>query len=285
LKKKDLRRDKRCVLPLVCLRIGEEEFSVRNWSLGGFLLDGAPDIPVGGLLQGQLTIDRRDDRVPFTALALRRNQPDDTIACRFVDLDATLCDALDRAVARRLAPRRAGLAGLAGALLLALSAAPGVAAGSSGTSVLVPGGFTLPEFRLNFPDMLSATSSNDLEISLTSPDKSVLQFLFSPRSQFGFVTDPGTGTSRSYLGLSWNLFENSGFFGNFGLAGSLTRPGAEETNRRGLGPPLAVHGTVEFGYQIGYQHSLSLSLDHASAPDLFEHGDYNNFRLRYGLKF
>jgi hypothetical protein len=224
--------------------------------------------------------------VEFTALALRRNAPEGTLACRFVNPSSALFDALDGAMAARFLSRGAGAFGavLAGALLLGSPQA--IAAGSTGSGALVPGGFALPEFRLNFPDLLAGPPSGDLQISLTSSDKSVLQFLFSPRSQFGINTDPGTGTSRGYVGLSWNLFENGGFFGNLGFAGSLTRPGAEEMNRRALGAPLAVHGTFELGYQIGNQHSLTLSLDHASAPDLFaEHSDYNNFRLRYGLKF
>jgi hypothetical protein len=233
-----------------------------------------------------LRIGARRDGVEFAALALRRNAPEGTLACRFVSPSPALFDALDSAMAARFLSGGAGAFGMALAGALLLAPAQSFAAGATGTGGLVPGGFALPEFRLNFPDLLAGPPSGDLQISLTSSDKSVLQFLFSPRSQFAFNTDPGTGTSRGYIGLSWNLFENSGFFGNLGFAGSLTRPGAEEMNRRALGAPLAVHGTFELGYQIGNQHSLTLSLDHATAPDLFsEHNDYNNFRLRYGLKF
>jgi len=283
--RQDLRRDKRRARPALCLTIGEDEYCVRNWSLGGFLLDRAPEIGVGGLLHGKLRIGGARRGLPFTALVLRRNLPADTLACRFVNPDRVLFNALDGAMSGRFLSRGIGGVGAALGAMVFLAAPQAFAAGPITASTLVPGGFALPEFRLDFPDLLAGQPSSDLQISLTSSDKSVLQFLFSPRSQLGTVTDPGTGTSRSYLGLSWNLFENSGFFGNFGLAGSFTQPGAEETNRRALGPPLAVHGTVEFGYQIGNQHSLSLSLDHASAPDLFEHSDYSNFRLRYGLKF
>jgi hypothetical protein len=267
------------------------DYCARNWSLGGFLLDAAPNVRVGSLLQGQLHIGARKQGVGFTALTLRRDEPEGTLACRFVNPSAALFDALDGAMAARFRSRGAGLLGamLAASLLLTQPHQAAAAASSASTGpggALVPGGFALPEFRLNFPDLLAGPPSGDLQISLTSSDKSVLQFLFSPRSQFGFNTDPGTGTSRGYVGLSWNLFENSGFFGNLGFAGSLTRPGAEEMYRRSLGAPLAVHGTFELGYQINDQHSLTLSLDHATAPDLFsEHGDYNNFRLRYGLKF
>ena len=108
----------------------------------------------------------------------------------------------------------------------------------------------------------------------------MLQFLFSPRSQFGIATDPDTGTSRSYAGLSWNLFENNGFFGNLRPRRQLRRgSGAEEMDRRALGPPLALHSTFEFGYQLGDQHSLTLSLDHATTPDfLTERNELDNFQ-------
>ncbi|HZT50443.1 MAG TPA: hypothetical protein VFA22_00830 [Stellaceae bacterium] len=289
---KNLRRDKRLASPALSLLLDGIGYGVRNWSLGGFLLEGAPEIGAGGLLQGELRVEGAEEAVAFAALVLRRDVPKGTLACRFVRPSAALIDALDRVTATRLrAPGRRATQAAAMAATLLLAALPAWAAGPSATaapaSTLVPGGFALPEFRLNFPDMLATPpAEGDLQISLMSSDKSVLQFLFSPRSQFGMLSDPGTGTSRSYVGLSWNLFENNGFFSNFGIAGSLTRPGAEEMNRHGLGPPLALHSTVEFGYQLGSQHSLTLSLDHASAPDLFgDHGDSSNFRLRYGLKF
>ena len=53
-----------------------------------------------------------------------------------------------------------------------------------------------------------------------------------------------------------------------------------------LGPPLMLHGALEFGYHIGDQHSVSLSIDEGRGPDL--HGGIestDNLHLRYGLKF
>ncbi len=142
-------------------------------------------------------------------------------------------------------------AGAAGAALVLgmIATAPHALAGAPGSAALVPGGFPLPEFHLNFPDRLAEPLrhrlASDLRISLTSPDKSVLQFLFSPRPQFAIATDRGTGTSRSSAGLSWNLFDSNGFFGSFGLAGSVTRTGGvDDVYRRYLGPPLALHRHV-----------------------------------------
>ncbi len=289
---KEHRRDRRYAVPAVSVTILDGEYQALNWSLGGLLLQHAPAASVGGHLNGRLRVSGRADSFDVTAEVLRRNTPEGTLACRFVDPSPAMVEALDGALAARLLGRRSAGRGAAfGALLAAslLMAMPPALAGSPGGATLVPGGFPLPEFRLNFPDLLYGpppSGSPDLQISLTSPDKTVLQFLFSPRSQFAFTTDPDTRTSRSYAGVSWNLFENNGFFGNLGLAGSFTQPGAEEFYRHDLGPPLALHSTFEFGYELGAGHSLTLSLDHASATDLFgDRYDNSNLRLRYGLKF
>jgi hypothetical protein len=287
---KELRRDRRYVSPPVTVVLGRGDYIARNWSLSGILLDAAPAFDSGARLTGRLHIAGRVDSFEVTALAVRRDAKAGTLACRFVDPSPAMVNALDAAVAARFLRRRPSRAALGGGLLAGflLAASPAAAAGSG---ALVPGSAPLPQFHLNFPNLLieplgPPASQGDLQISLTSPDKGVIQFMFSPRSRFGMSTDPETGTSRTYAGLSWNLFENSGFFGNLSLAGSLTRPGAEEMNRRALGPPLALHSMVEFGYTLGGRHSLTLSLDRATAPDIFsERNELDNLHLRYGLKF
>lgn len=159
------------------------------------------------------------------------------------------------------------------------------APGSSGA--LVRGGAPLPEFHLGFPGDALSEHSDDLEISLTSPGQSALRFLFSPRPIFGQSLDQTTGTSRNTAGLSWNIFENDKLFGSFGFSGSIVRPGAEDPARHLFDPPLTLHSTLELGYQLGDQHSLSLSLDRASpssfGTDKTETGEA--LRLRYGYHF
>jgi hypothetical protein len=158
---------------------------------------------------------------------------------------------------------------------------------------LVRGGAPIPEFHVDLADPglvlgepRPTADQGRLEISLGAPDSGVLSFVFSPRPQFGASLDRTTGTSRSYLGLSWDVFRGNGFFGSVGIAGSLTRPGAEEPSRSLLGPPVALHGTLELGYRLGEQHSLSLSVDHAHAPDLAGGGDGGDrLRLGYGFRF
>lgn len=194
--------------------------------------------------------------------------------------------------------RDAGALTTAAIAALALMSASAQAAGTStpggGGGILIRGSAPLPQFQLDFPTTLGAlpgmplASSGGLEVSLSAPGSGgVLSFVFSPRSQFGFAQDKETGTSRGYAGLSWTVFDAAGIFGNLGFAGSLTQPGAEETmSRRALGPPLALHETIELGYELGGPHSLSLSLDHASAPDLLgDRSERNDLRLRYGLRF
>jgi hypothetical protein len=286
---KDSRRDRRYAVPPVRVKFAGDMCCARNWSLGGLLLESAPCFDVGEQFTGELQVDGRDAVFIMNAQTIRHDPDAGTLACRFVDPSPEMVGALDAAVAARFtrSRRRAAFASaLLGALL---AAAP--QARADGPGALVPGAAPLPQFHLNFPNLLSEPllpppPTGDLQISLSSPDKGVMQFLFSPRSTVGSVTDADTGTSRSYAGVGWNLFDAGGFYGTLGFAGSLTRPGADDIFRREYGAPLALHSMFQLGYELGGPHSLTLSLDHSSAPDLFgDHGELNNFQLRYGLKF
>ncbi|HUH85469.1 MAG TPA: hypothetical protein VLX85_12740 [Stellaceae bacterium] len=136
--------------------------------------------------------------------------------------------------------------------------------------------------------LLPPGSTSNLEISLTSPNNSVFHFLFSPRPQFGFATDT-YGVNRSYAGLSWNLFDSRGLYGNLGLGGTYDTSSnlPNDPLRRSLTPPLMLHGGLELGFHFGEQHSLSLRLDEGVTPGFhLNSGETSdNFRLRYGLKF
>jgi hypothetical protein len=287
---KDNRRDRRYQAPPVALLLGGAEYPARNWSLSGLLLESAPAVALGRHFIAHLSIPGRADVLEFTAEALRHDPKTGGLACRFVEPSAAMVSALDAAVARRFLRRRnAARAGLGAALVAALLAAHPAQAGETG--VLVPGSAPLPEFTLNFPNLLleplgPPPTNSDLHISLDSPGHGAINFLFSPRSRFGLETDALTGTSRSYAGLTWNLFDRDGFYGNLSLAGSMTRLGPEEMYGRELGPPLAFHSGFEFGYQIGARHSLTLSLDRATDSDPFgDRSEFDDLRLRYGLKF
>ncbi len=164
-------------------------------------------------------------------------------------------------------------------------------AGSVDGGTLLRGGAPLPEFHLDFllDDAARLASQppgsgNDIEISLNSGNNSIFRFPFSPRPQFGFGLDKATGASRAYAGLTWNLFDLSAVFGNFGVAGSYN--GATPTPGKPSLPPLMMHGALELGYHITEQNSVSLSIDRGVGLEPGDRIDLtDNLRLRYGLKF
>jgi hypothetical protein len=190
--------------------------------------------------------------------------------------------------------RRLAIA-VAGTLLAALAAGQALAADNTTigkSSALVRGGAPLPQFNTSFPiqignvDPVGAPKS-DLEISLTSPDHSVLRFLFSPRSLAGVTPSVGKTPGTQYSGLAWNIFDNDRLFGSIALTGAVTRPLNNDPTTKLYGPLLSVHSTFELGYAFDPRSSLSFDIDHATPAPVF--GDRNvpgeNLRLQYGLHF
>ena len=192
--------------------------------------------------------------------------------------------------------------GVVATLLLGAGSLPAAAADQAEPLTLsggasLPDAATAPSFHFDFllDDPVRAylkpgDSISNLEITLTSPNSSAFHFLFSPRPQFGFTGDSTAGINRSYAGLSWNLFNTSGLYGNLGLGGTYdTSTGTpNDPLRRPLTAPLMLHGGLELGYQFSDQHSLSLRLDEGVSPILRLNGENSSsdyFRLRYGLKF
>jgi hypothetical protein len=173
-----------------------------------------------------------------------------------------------------------------GAALAAWLAAPAFAQDGG---PLVRGGAALPQFRLSFPSLADqAGSSENLEVSLTQPDKSVFSFLFSPRMQSGETFDFTSGTEYNSAGIGWNVFAAKGFYGGFGLTGSVISPDTDDPLHRALsGASATLHGTLHFGYHIGDRQNLLLSFDHAQTPQFgTDHGELGeNLRLGYGVKF
>jgi hypothetical protein len=184
--------------------------------------------------------------------------------------------------------------GLAGALLAAVAAGPAHADNTTigKSSALVRGGAPLPQFNTSFPiqignpDAVGAPKS-DLEISLTSPDHSVLRFLFSPRSLAGVTPSVGRTPGTQYSGFAWNIFDNNRLFGSIALTGAVTRPLSNDPTSRLYGPLISLHSTFELGYSFDPRSSLSFDIDHANPAPVF--GDRNvpveNLRLQYGYHF
>ncbi|HKT17725.1 MAG TPA: hypothetical protein VJR47_06765 [Stellaceae bacterium] len=184
--------------------------------------------------------------------------------------------------------RFAAAAALAATLALA---APALADGFGNTG-LVRGGAPLPNFTTSFPIELGVPATEpsrreNLEISLTSPDHGVLRFLFSPRTLSGETYGFGPTVTGNYLGLAWNIFDSHHVFGSIGLAGAVNRVMPDDPTRPNGRPLFSLHSTLEFGYELGAQQSLSLALDHATAsPYLGDRSAPGDFlRLRYGYHF
>jgi hypothetical protein len=195
---------------------------------------------------------------------------------------------------RLLTALYAAVALSAAAILAAPAFADGASGASSfGTTGLVRGGAALPRFSLGLPLEVGGpgpapAGSENLEISLTSPDHGVLRFLFSPRAVGGETYGFGPTVTGNYVGLAWNIFDNSRIFGSIGFSGAVNREGLDDPSRSFYGTPLlSLHSTLELGYAFSGRQSLSIALDHATpAPYLGDRnaaGDY--LRLRYGYHF
>ncbi len=175
---------------------------------------------------------------------------------------------------------------LAALLVPIATASPAFADGVPSGAVLVRGGAALPHFDSSFPiepgkgDTAPLLGEN-LEVSLTSPDRGVLRFLFSPRLLAGDTYGYGPTVTGNYVGLAWNIFDNNQLFGSVALTGAVNRQALEEPGQRLYGPLMSLHSTLELGYAFNAQQSLSLALDHAGPQPYF--GDF--LRLRYGYHF
>jgi hypothetical protein len=191
------------------------------------------------------------------------------------------------------APREFFRIGALALVALLPLAAPAFADGASITyaGTLVRGGAPMPQFQLAFPDSGSgaaAATGGNLEIDVTSPNKSVFSFLFSPRAQWGSNYDVASGTTSSAAGFNWNdRLGGSKFYGGFGLVGSALSPGAEDVLHRNAGSSPALHGTLHFGYELGGAQDLLLSFDHALVTDYnTDHSELgDNLRINYGVRF
>lgn len=178
----------------------------------------------------------------------------------------------------------------AGGLLAAMVAlaVPALADGlSTGASTsLVRGGAALPHFNSSFPIEIGGPDAappldQNLEISLSSPDHSVLRFLFSPRMIAGDTYGFGQTVTGNYVGLAWNVFDYNQLFSNVALSGAVNRQALDEPAQRLYGPLMSLHSTFELGYAFSAQQDLSLALDHSAPASDF--GDY--LQLRYGYHF
>jgi hypothetical protein len=195
---------------------------------------------------------------------------------------------------------RAKILGLAVLAILIAGMAAAHAEGPTPTSYvgglkLVWGSVPLPDFRTGFQQPAGAGDSLSLDepgyaMMLSLSDKPGQQFMFTPRTpQLTPLGLTGGGTQRSYLGLSVDIGEPTGFYGSVGLGGSVLAqrtPAFQDGGPRAYNAPLMLHGGVELGYRLNSASSFSLSLEEAHPTDGSERGGaIGTYRLRYGLKF
>ncbi len=103
--RQESRRDRRYALPPLTIAIGDQDYQTDNWSLGGFQLTAALPLAVGDVVVGTLRLEGGDP-FAFTASVVRKEEPAGSLGFRFQDLSPLAVTMLDRALARRLAPRR-----------------------------------------------------------------------------------------------------------------------------------------------------------------------------------
>lgn len=103
--RQEARRDRRYELPPLTVIIGDQTYLSDNWSLGGFQLSGAPPYVVGDVVNGTLHVDGSDG-FGFSASVVRRDEAAGTLGFHFQELTPLAMTRLDRALARRLSPRR-----------------------------------------------------------------------------------------------------------------------------------------------------------------------------------
>lgn len=180
--------------------------------------------------------------------------------------------------------------------LLAAALAPAAHADNAtmigGSSALVRGGAPLPQFNSSFPMQIGnpdpvGAAKRDLQISLTTPDHSVLNFLFSPRSLAFSTPSIGGAAGVDYTGLAWNLFDYDRLSGSVAFSSAINRQGNTDPTSRLYGPLLSLHSTFELGYSLAPRQSLSFDLDRATpAPYLGDRSvPAENLRLQYGYRF
>ncbi|MGH7126266.1 MAG: hypothetical protein ACREFI_17960 [Stellaceae bacterium] len=195
---------------------------------------------------------------------------------------------------------RAKILGLAALALFAAAIAPAHAEGPApngyvGGLKLVWGSVPLPDFRMGFQQPTTSGGGLSLDdpgyaMMLSLSDNPTQHFVFTPRTpQLSPLGLAGGGAQRSYLGLSVDIGEPTGFYGSLGLGGSLLlsrTPSFEDAGPRAYNAPLMLHGGVELGYRLDSANSFSLSLEEAHPTDGSDRGGpIGTYRLRYGLKF
>ena len=133
----------------------------------------------------------------------------------------------------------------------------------------------------------------NFEMLFTPPE--FLKIIGSPRPHVGGSLNTAGNTNSGYFGLTWgialiqNLFRSDdAIFLNGSLGGALQDgfTNSAPPDRKKLGSTALFHGSVELGYQLTPNVSISGFVDHMSNADLAPHNaGITDAGARLGFKF
>ncbi len=139
----------------------------------------------------------------------------------------------------------------------------------------------------------------NIEVLFNSPD--LFDFMWSPRPHIGASFNASDDdTDQVYAGLTWEWepgasvfldfsfgfsLHNGNLSNNNGTMGAVANP--DESRRREFGCRVLFRESLEGGYRITQNHSLSVMWDHISNGGLCsdENEGMDNVGLRYGYRF
>lgn len=82
--RRELRRDRRYLLPALDVTIGDGKYRAINWSMGGLLIDGVCH-DIGSRVRGSFGVTGSSEPMPFVATVLRIDPRDGSCAICFDD--------------------------------------------------------------------------------------------------------------------------------------------------------------------------------------------------------
>jgi lipid A 3-O-deacylase len=144
-----------------------------------------------------------------------------------------------------------------------------------------------------FDKHVETGSDVNFELLFTPPE--ALSVIGSPRPQVGGSLNTAGGTSSGYFGLTWGItliqslfgWGNSVFLnGSFGGAVQGGYTNEAPPDRKKLGSTLLARESLELGYQLTPNLSVSGFLDHMSNANLATHNaGLTDAGARLGFKF
>src|SRR5437899_3131810 len=144
-----------------------------------------------------------------------------------------------------------------------------------------------------FSTPVEAGANVNFEMLFTPPD--ILAIIGSPRPHLGGSLNTAGNTNTGYFGLTWgitliqNLFRSGdGIFVNGSLGGALQDgfTNSAPPGRKKLGSTALFRESIELGYQLTPNLSVSGFVDHMSNADLAPHNaGMTDAGARLGFKF